>query len=74
MGTWHSTWLKSRTRLLTGASEYMENGTTAKSGNWDSDMELGLSEIRHDVGRDAAKYQANGCSSLANAEIPDLLG
>ena len=43
MDTWHSTWFKSRTRPLSGASEYMEYGTTAKSGNWNSEMEPGLS-------------------------------
>ena len=36
METWHSTWLKSKTRPLSGASEYMEYGTTAKSGNWNT--------------------------------------
>ena len=74
MDTWHSTWSKSRTRPLSGASENMENGTTAKSGNWDSNREPGLSEIRLDVERVAAKNQANGCSSFGNAEIPELPG
>ena len=50
------------------------NGTTAKSGYWDSEMEPGLSEVRHDVGLLAAKNQAKGRSPFGNAEIPELLG
>ena len=69
MDTWHSIWFKSKTRSLSGASEHMGNGTTAKSGNWDSDMEPGLPDIRHDVERVAAQNQANGCSSFGGKRV-----
>ena len=37
------------------ASEYMVTATTAESGNWDRDVEPGLTEIRYEVGLLAAK-------------------
>ena len=53
--TWHGTRIKSRTCLLSVAGEYMENGTSAKSGTCDKAVELGFSNFRRDVGRGAAK-------------------